>query len=592
MRKLRCVSRLSIPADLIVKRPSGQTVPFAGLSPGMTIHCPFHADTNASAFTVRPRTGGPIGLRCSTCAQTFWPFSSAPTYDFFDFDKRVAEAQAHFERNKDMGAIHEFLFDEDNPVRRGLMSSNVSISRTEYLSLPEKLPEGISFVKSPKGTGKTERLKRIVEEDRGSVVLIGHRVALIRQSCERLGLDCYLDFSGPMATHRLGICLDSLRRMRSKGSLTKFGTIIIDESEQVLSHFLSDTIDPIAREAIFVDFNGLLRRAKRIVALDADLGWLSFETLSKLAQRPDDAVRRASHVFINDHPNVSTLEVYDSFNHLVGLLMESLADGKRVFVTSNSKELVNTLDEGIAHEFGRALKKIAITSDTKDRADVKAFIMTPGELALHYEAILTSPSLGTGVDITFPEQERSIDVVFGFFETNITTHFDFDQQLARVRHPGAVKVWINPRRYRFDTSIDVINSDIQLNGLYASVLKGYDDDGKPIYHTDDPLIDMAALAVSQQRASKNNLRGNFIALKKEQGLQIDFVPDDAGLTSEGKRIGEVGKGLAVAARIARLLEATTLTREDYEGVEGRIQVNEEVDEHERWCLERTRCGKR
>jgi hypothetical protein len=158
MRKLRCVSRLSIPADLIVKRPSGQTVPFAGLSPGMTIHCPFHADTNASAFTVRPRTGGPIGLRCSTCAQTFWPFSSAPTYDFFDFDKRVAEAQAHFERNKDMGAIHEFLFDEDNPVRRGLMSSNVSISRTEYLSLPEKLPEGISFVKSPKGTGKTERL--------------------------------------------------------------------------------------------------------------------------------------------------------------------------------------------------------------------------------------------------------------------------------------------------------------------------------------------------------------------------------------------------------------------------------------------------
>ena len=169
------------------------------------------------------------------------------------------------------------------------MSSNVSISQTDYLSLPRTLPEGIIFVKSPKGTGKTERLRQILAADDGSVLLIGHRVALIRQSCERLGLECYLDFTGHLTARRLGVCLDSLRRLRFKGQwFNQFRTIIIDESEQVLSHFLSDTIDSDARDAIFVDFKTLLQRAKRVVALDADLGWSSFETLSKLAQRPKD----------------------------------------------------------------------------------------------------------------------------------------------------------------------------------------------------------------------------------------------------------------------------------------------------------------
>ena len=51
------------------------------------------------------------------------------------------------------------------------------------------------------------------------------------------------------------------------------------QCEQVLSHFLSDTINSDARDAIFIDFKTLLQRAKRVIALDADLGWLSFETL-------------------------------------------------------------------------------------------------------------------------------------------------------------------------------------------------------------------------------------------------------------------------------------------------------------------------
>jgi hypothetical protein len=114
------VSRLSIAPDLVVRLPSGEPVGFASLGPKRSICCPFHADTNASAFTVTSTKNGAIGLRCSTCAQAFWPAGSAGyRYDFFDFDKQVEEAQSYFEGNRDMGAIHEFLFCSTSRIRGG-----------------------------------------------------------------------------------------------------------------------------------------------------------------------------------------------------------------------------------------------------------------------------------------------------------------------------------------------------------------------------------------------------------------------------------------------------------------------------------------
>ena len=39
---------------------------------------------------------------------------------------------------------------------------------------------------------------------------------------------------------------------------------------------------------------------------------------------------------------------------------------------------------------------------------------------------------GTGVDITFDNNAQLIDVVYGFFQARVNTHFDIDQQLSRV----------------------------------------------------------------------------------------------------------------------------------------------------------------
>jgi hypothetical protein len=87
------------------------------------------------------------------------------------------------------------------------------------------------------------------------------------------------------ATPRLGLCLDSLQRLQDGDRLIPFDTVVIDESEQVLAHFLSETMSqdgkkskegtrsegwPQPRRHLTI-LRALLRRARRVIALDADL---------------------------------------------------------------------------------------------------------------------------------------------------------------------------------------------------------------------------------------------------------------------------------------------------------------------------------
>lgn len=587
------VSKLAIAPDRMIQLQTGEHRRFDEIPAKTPVHCPFHYDLNASAFVVESRLGG-TGIHCSTCAQTFWP-PTVQQDDFSDFDRRVVEAEQYFgEMKDDLGPFGKLLLPEGVIYHQGLARSNVFRQENEYISFPTPLPKGLVFIKSPKGTGKTELLKRELNDKNQSTLLIGHRKALIRQSCERLGLECYLDFKGPLRSKRLGVCVDSLHRLQWRDHITLrefrqrenlFQRIIIDESEQVLSHFLSDTIDATTRTDLFEIFRAQLRHAKKIIALDADLGWLTFETLSKLAQHQNDMSFKPSTLITNDRKSASPLQIFESRDHLIGDLNRNASEGKRVFVTSNSKKLVDGLHQALVDA---GVKSILISSDTTGGEEATNFIAEPAKRALEYDAILTSPSLGTGVDITFPDRESKIDVVYGFFEAGITTHFDFDQQIWRVRHPGAVRVWISPRRFNFDTAVGVVKREIQQKHLYKSVLSTYDDDFKPVYHTNDALIDMAALARSQQLASKNNLKRNFIAMKRRHGHTVEFVEADSVISGEGKALEQAGKALADAAYRQRLLTAQPINKDRYAKIEQQIQDNDEVDIGERLSLDRMR----
>ena len=58
---------------------------------------------------------------------------------------------------------------------------------------------------------------------------------------------------------------------------------------------------------------------------------------------------------------------------------------------------------------------------------------------------------------------------YGFFENNITHHFEIDQQISRVRQPKEIKVWISPRNMSYETEISIVKADILRGNLVANV---------------------------------------------------------------------------------------------------------------------------
>ena len=129
------------------------------------------------------------------------------------------------------------------------------MTSSQYLSsIP--YPQGITLVKSPKGTGKTAALKSLVNQikeeqyprdilraDRcSSILLIGHRRSLIEEASWKLGLEFYLKNKDGYPADFYGVCLDSLPNLMTPNRIRKYDLILIDESEQVIRHLLSETI--------------------------------------------------------------------------------------------------------------------------------------------------------------------------------------------------------------------------------------------------------------------------------------------------------------------------------------------------------------
>jgi hypothetical protein len=391
---------------------------------------------------------------------------------------------------------------------------------------------------------------------------------------------------------RYGTCVDSLHLLRLD---EPFDLVIIDESQQVLSHFFSDTI--VVRgnqDRNFKILRELVRRARHVIGLDADLDYLTSNTLARMANGPDaNSVPRPQkpvHLWINETPSADrkTIELYESKNHLIDDLLRAVAEGKRCLVAANSKSLIVKLEAIIHNRFGAAKRLITITSDTGSRPEVQDFVANAAARATSYDVVLCSPSLGTGVDITFPGNATRVDVVFGFCEPGINTHLDFDQQLARVRHPGTVKVWITPRRANYETHHDVVRHDILRAGLYKDLLDGFDDDGKPRFVEDDPLIELAVLVKSAERASKNNLRGNYVRYKEAQGCTFVHVSKDPARSVDGHVALRRGADLAEEELAARIVGASVLTKVETEKVRRALEAGAVVSEATRWSYERTR----
>jgi hypothetical protein len=623
-------ARGNLPNDYIFQTSDKKPIQATQIVKTTPVYCPFHNDDNPSAFLSNNNKGF-VFLHCSTCQITRW-IDKNPEFDFNDFENSLRKFKTNPpSEDYDTRNLIEELFGDDIELNRG----GIVFTNNQFLKL-KTIHKGLTFIKSPKGTGKTTFLKRALrkilvhkhartleayEENSDfetelpiytnkRALLIGHRQALIREMCQGLGLDCYLDYPffgtrGINKQRRYGVCLDSLNMAIDKRGTenptnhkvslsdisTVYDVVIIDESEQVLAHFLSETIGG-KRISIFNDFKNIIKNAKSVVLLDADLSWLSFNTISKLAflENKKPPIR----IYINNWAKKQIpIFVYPTSSQLLEHLKQSISLGKVVYVSSNSKTKIRALEKAIlilAKELKKDIPMITITSANSKTEAVQTFITNIKKEIKNYKVILSSPSLGTGIDITFDNQEQYVDCIYGFYENRVNTHTEIDQQLARVRHPKETHVWVSGEKFNFETEFQVVRSD-RLEGDFLT--KTYNlkelEEREEQFDQDGAYLTMATLITVQQRASKNNLRANFLKYKKDQGCEIVYVDSDDNLRIKGRDFYKAGKKELDAEAISNILTARVLDEYPYNDIEYRLSSNDlKVSQDEYYSFLRTR----
>lgn len=311
--------------------------------------------------------------------------------------------------------------------------------------LDAELPsKGLVIVRSPMGTGKTELLKRVLQEV-PSCLSLTHRVTLGRQAAERLDLLLYSDVDvRAQYARKIEITADSLYKVPTEHN--RFHTVVIDEVEQVLSHVLYSSTCREERVTILQKLAYFIKSADRVIALQAEIS--------------DAAVDYLSSIRGSDSPYILTNE-YEIEPRLVGWytqttpealkeeMLRNLEAGQRVIVPCYSKEEAKKVEEEILTRCPD-LKIQLVHGDNSGDEETIDFVNRINELVNEIDVLIFTPSMATGVSI----DTARFDAVFGIFGPAEIHASELLQMMGRYRPQCPWHIWSARRGSGFIGSSD------------------------------------------------------------------------------------------------------------------------------------------
>jgi len=288
-------------------------------------------------------------------------------------------------------------------------------------------------LRAPQGAGKTELMRFYVDEQRAEkadsvIQAFSHLVNLSKAQAKRLDLPHYQDTKEKISGSTACVVNSGHRIERiSYGEDFEVTNhcpdlVFLDESEQVLRALASGTMNSVEAVQAKNSLDFALANAKRVIVADAD--YSEFTRCYVNALRPHDPLFLVDVVV--DVPWRYQLVL--GKNELEATLLEEWEAGKRIYVpTFLSPDTTLALAERMRTI--RPTAKIAVISQ-KTQHDYD--LATINDWVGDYDAILCTPTMGTGVSIDIRDH---FDCIIGFFENGVGIAQDSRQILHRVRYP-------------------------------------------------------------------------------------------------------------------------------------------------------------
>ena len=406
------------------------------------------------------------------------------------------------------------------------------------------LPHDVKLVglKSAKGTGKTKLLESIVTEARKKkqkVLVIGHRVQLVKALCLRFGLpyitEAKKDFN--QAQLGYGLCIDSLHsQSQAKFDPSQWSNcvVIIDEVEQVLWHGLNSTTCKDHRVEILQCLKSLVQNVLgsqgKLYVADADLSDIALDYLLTLA-----GIKIQPYIVLNQwKPNRNS--AWDIYNYegktpkrLVRDLETHISEGGKALVCLSAQKLsskwgTQNLEAYFRQKFPN-LKILRLDSESLADPDHPAYncIANLDRVLSKYDLVLASPCLETGISIELQNHFTSVWAI----AQGVQSENAVRQTLARLRFNVPRYLWCTSFSFNKigngSTSIPaLITSGHRLTQLNIRLLQQSDltdwDDIDTGFQAES-LLCWAKMAV-RYNASMINYRESVLAALKEEGHNI------------------------------------------------------------------------
>ncbi|MBE9046775.1 DUF3854 domain-containing protein, partial [Pleurocapsales cyanobacterium LEGE 10410] len=326
---------------------------------------------------------------------------------------------------------------------------------TRYLpELDIPLQTRLVGIKSPKGTGKTKCLSKVVGRAiaRGQKVLvIGHRVQLVKELCQKFGLKYVTELGDGGATSGYGLCIDSLHN----SSQAKFdpqdwknSLVIIDEVEQVLWHALNSSTCKERRVEILRSFKTLIQNVLsdrgQVYVADADLSDIALNYLISLS-----GIEIQPYIVNNTWQGNSQLgwQIYSysgkTPKKLVSNLETHIQRGGKPLICLSAQKLTSkwstqTLEAYLKSKFpDRRILRIDSESLADPQHPAYGCITKLDQVLCNHDIILASPSIETGISIELKNHFTSVWAI----AQGIQGENAVRQTLSRLRHNVPRHLW-------------------------------------------------------------------------------------------------------------------------------------------------------
>ncbi|BAZ46050.1 hypothetical protein NIES4102_30780 [Chondrocystis sp. NIES-4102] len=395
-------------------------------------------------------------------------------------------------------------------------------------------------IKSPKGTGKTQALSKIVARAIATgqkVLVIGHRVQLVKQLCQRFGLSYVTEVHCHKASLGYGLCIDSLHGF----SMAKFNPndwvnslVIIDEVEQVLWHALNSNTCKDRRVEILKSFKVLMQNVLtqngQVYITDADLSDISLDYLVSLS-----GIELKPYIIENQWQGdpQSTWKVYNYSGQtpkkLLANLETDIQHGGKPFICLSAQKLTSkwstqTLEAYLHKKFPN---KRILRIDSESLADphhpAYGCISQLEQILWQYDMVIASPSIETGISIELRNHFTGVWAI----AQGVQAENAVRQTLSRLRHNVPRHLWC--AKYSFNTigngstSIPaILTSNGRFTQLNIRLLQqadfAYLDDLDTGFQAES-LLCWAKMAV-RYNAGAINYRGTIIAGLRAEGHEI------------------------------------------------------------------------